>query len=252
MKKILFLFLGIAFLVMGCPGPHVVKTFTPSTGTQNDTQKNNAVHTGSYEGTYKATEWKNLYDDAEIAALKNGNWSITIDESGIFKGKFGETVISGTVDRSSNLSGVFLITEATTDISGNVGGNKISGKYSASSSKATFGSSIKGTFTGVKKIGSDTETSLTLNNQSSKTLINITYGGKVYEQKLAQGHSYKFELDGDANGYIFFEFYDPLYHDSLDPYSPKPPKYRTKEVIIIKKGEQKTFIFTDTTLHEQS
>lgn len=246
MKKILFLFLGIAFLIMGCPSPHVVKTFTPNTGTQNDTHKNNAVQTGSYEGTYKAKSWD--LSSSELAVLKNGSWSITIDESGILKGKFGETVVSGTVDSSGNLSGVFLITDASTEISGTVGGNKISGKYNA----YFRSSSIEGSFTGVKKIGSDTETSLTLNNQSSKTLINITYGGKVYEQKLAQGHSYKFELDGDANGYIFFEFYDPLYHDNLGPYSPQPPKYRTKEVIIIKKGEQKTFIFTDTTLHEQS
>lgn len=230
LKKLLFICITVGVFCIGCK--HA-----------NDTQakeQNAAGYAGFYEGSYRSGDYI-FSSSTEIKVLRNGKWSISIDKSGIFKGKFAGIEVSGSVDSSGNLSGVFSFADATTNISGRIEGTKISGRYYASDGNG----SIRGTFTGVKAIKEDGETSLTFNNQSSKTLENITYGGKVYNQKLDPGHSCKFELDGEVNGYIFFKL-----HDNNSPY-PDQTIYRTAEVIIIRKSEQKIFTFTNNTLTTQ-
>ena len=232
LKKLFFVCIAVGVLGIGCKQA-------------NDTQKkeqNVAVFDGSYEGAYNST-LSSLFGSTEIAVLRNGTWNMTINKSGIFKGKFAGIEVKGSVDSSGNLSGIFSFANATTKISGRIKGTEIAGDYDVRSGD----NFVWGKFTGVKKIKdkdeTNDETSLTFNNQSSKTLENITYGGKAYSQKLAPGHSYKFELDGETNGYIFFKLYNNA------PY-PSQSSCRTKEVIIIKKGEQKIFNFTDSTLYE--
>ena len=187
----------------------------------NDTQKKEqdiAVYVGSYEGIFSGSF--------------SGEWGAIVDETGLFTGEFKDTTTNillsakGTVDGYGVLSGVMTSAGGwKVDFSGNISNTKkVSGNW-----MSDYG---KGPFNGVKVTGA----SLTINNQSRTLLEEITYGGKVYS-KLSPGNSCKIEFKGDSQGYIFFVI--------------SKQKYRTKDVIIIKKGEAQSFVFTDNTLREK-
>ncbi|MEL3905833.1 MAG: hypothetical protein P1P65_02205 [Treponema sp.] len=182
---------------------------------EKEIEQDPAVYAGSYEGIFDGSF--------------NGEWGATVDETGLFTGQFKDTTThellsaKGTVDGFGRLSGVMTNGSYKVDFSGTIKNKKVSGAW-----KSSFG---EGALTGIKVSGA----SLTINNQSGAVFEQITYGGKVYA-KLTPGYSCKIEFKGETQSYIFCK---------------KNGEWvRTKELIILKKGEDKIFTFTDHTLFE--
>lgn len=224
MKKILSALVLFGFLLTGCPGPNT----TPQA--EKEIEQDPAVYAGSYEGTFSSEQGDGVHVGPPMNQL-NGEWEASVDENGVFIGKFRDTTSNillsakGTVDGYGKLSGVMTSSTVSWQVqfSGTIKNKKVSGTWESS-----FG---HGPFTGAKA----SSASLTINNQSGAVFEQITYGGKVYA-KLTPGNSCKLELKGNAQGYIFCK---------------KNGEWvKTKELIIVNKGEDKTFTFTDHTLFE--